>query len=348
MRSQQSVAIDELMFQRRRHVQQHQRAEREGAAPVRGLQRLGPAAVRPAPNRAAAARRTTPPESPRPSCSPSRPAARRRTARTAAGAPRGPPCAATPGIGAVGGRRHGRARQPRRNADSARIVMPAHLCQLKSLSRVGEIGRLVHVDAEREVGGDQQREQPVRGDGHAVVVRRIVGHAAAPANSSAAAPPSAAVHGRIEQPVAQREVERHQRRVDRHLAGGGERERARHVVQRQLGHLAVLVARRHVGRQREVVHVDPLALQPLGDVAQQAQHTPALQAAHLLGQQAGFFPALANHRVVRRLARRHAAADQVVEPVRVGGLGRRAARDPQLRRSAVRDRRRSRCNAHPR
>ncbi len=74
---------------------------------------------------------------------------------------------------------------------------------------------------------------------------------------------------------------------------------------------------------------------------------PARSARHLRRLQPGFFPAFAHQRLQRRLALRHAAADQVVELAGVGGLGQRALRDPQVAGPAAAHRRHSRWHARP-
>ncbi len=67
--------------------------------------------------------------------------------------------------------------------------------------------------------------------------------------------------------------------------------------------------------------MQPFVLQAFGNVVLQSQHAAGSGCRHLLGAQAGFFPAFAHQRLQRRLAVRHTAADQVVEAAWVGGLG---------------------------
>ena len=188
---QQTVSIDHMVFQRGGHVQQHQQSQRKCRGLVRALQRL----CQPRWTGAQSGdgrRRTAPPGSRPPSCNPGRPAARKEQPYIAQ-------CTALRSAGCQAGMRREwggggwpKHARPAAAADSARMVMPAHLCQLNNLSRCGDSGS-VHVQAERQVEDVERRQQPVRGDRHPVVAlglqRRGGGrarrHAASPRTVSA-------------------------------------------------------------------------------------------------------------------------------------------------------------------
>ena len=125
--------------------------------------------------------------------------------------------------------------------------------------------------------------------------------------------------------------ERDERGVDRELVGFldqparfGERHEA------ELGHFAVLIGRREVARKLELVDVDALGLHPFFDLAQQFNAARRGRALRELGRDAGFLPCFFDERVVNRQLGADAAADEVVEHARIGGLAGRAPREPHV------------------